>query len=96
MVNARFVKPLDEALLKDLARTHEAILTVEEHSLAGGFGSAVVEWRRTAASAVRVERAGMPGVLVQHDSQANQRAKFGLSARPSPPRASLLVTPVSP
>jgi len=39
----RFVKPLDEALLMELAETHDRFVTLEEHSLAGGFGSAVVE-----------------------------------------------------
>jgi 1-deoxy-D-xylulose-5-phosphate synthase len=80
IVNARFVRPLDEALLGELARTHDLIVTLEEHSLPGGFGSAVVEWASDHGVATRIERIGIPSVLVQHDAVARQRAKFGLSA----------------
>ncbi|HEY9085944.1 MAG TPA: 1-deoxy-D-xylulose-5-phosphate synthase [Candidatus Tyrphobacter sp.] len=80
IVNARFARPLDEGLLEELARTHRLILTIEEHSLAGGFGSAVVEWASDRGAAIRIERLGIPSVLVQHDSQPRQRAKFGLTA----------------
>jgi 1-deoxy-D-xylulose-5-phosphate synthase len=80
VVNARFARPLDEDLLEELASTHDAIITLEEHSLAGGFGSAVVEWASDRGKDVRVERIGVPSVLVQHDAQPKQRARFGLSA----------------
>jgi 1-deoxy-D-xylulose-5-phosphate synthase len=97
VVNARFVRPLDEATIEELARTHDVIVTLEEHSLAGGFGSAVVEWASDRNLGVRIERIGVPSVLVQHDSQANQRAKFGLSAEAIAQRVrELLVAPVSP
>ena len=43
MVNARFVKPLDETILADLARQFTQVITVEENAMAGGFGSAVSE-----------------------------------------------------
>jgi 1-deoxy-D-xylulose-5-phosphate synthase len=81
VVNARFVRPLDEALLERLAADHHTFLTLEEHSLAGGFGAAVVEWKSDRGMTVRVERVGVPSVLVAHDSQPKQRAKFGLSAQ---------------
>jgi 1-deoxy-D-xylulose-5-phosphate synthase len=80
IVNARFVRPLDEGLLEHLAATHDLFLTLEEHSLAGGFGSAVVEWASDRGVRVRVERIGVPSVLVQHDAQPKQRARFGLAA----------------
>ncbi len=80
VVNMRFVKPLDEALLIELAETHERFITLEEHSLAGGFGSAVAECVTDRALAVSVERIGVPGVLVQHNKPERQRAMFGLSA----------------
>lgn len=80
VVNMRFVKPLDEALLIELAQTHSRFITLEEHSLAGGFGSAVVECVADRGLAVRVERIGVPGVLVQHNKPERQRAMFGLSA----------------
>ncbi len=80
VVNARFVKPLDEMLLIQLAQNHRRFLTLEEHSLAGGFGSAVVEFASDRGLKVHVERIGVPNVLVQHDSQSKQRAQFGLHA----------------
>lgn len=80
IVNARFAKPLDESLLIDLASEHRHFLTLEEHSLAGGFGSAVVEFVSDRGLGVGVERIGVPNVLVQHDSQPKQRAQFGLQA----------------
>jgi 1-deoxy-D-xylulose-5-phosphate synthase len=80
VVNARFAKPVDSALLEELARDHHLFLTLEEHALAGGYGSAVVESVSDTGIGVRVERIGVPDVLVQHDSQAKQRAQIGLSA----------------
>jgi 1-deoxy-D-xylulose-5-phosphate synthase len=76
----RFVRPLDEALLLELAASHERLLTLEEHSLAGGFGSAVVEFASDRGLEIAIERIGMPSVLIAHDSQPNQRARFGLTA----------------
>ncbi|HUA08877.1 MAG TPA: 1-deoxy-D-xylulose-5-phosphate synthase [Candidatus Acidoferrales bacterium] len=81
VVNARFAKPVDEALLRELAANHDLILTLEEHSLAGGFGSAVVERASDLGLSVPVQRVGVSDVLVHHDSQPSQRALFGLSAQ---------------
>ncbi len=80
VVNARFAKPLDEALLLALERDHAHLVTLEEHSLAGGFGSAVAEFVSDRGLALRVERMGVSNVLVQHDSQDKQRSLFGLTA----------------
>ena len=54
-------------------------ITLEEHSLAGGFGSAVVEFVADRGLKLAVERIGVANVLVQHDSQDKQRAMFGLT-----------------
>jgi 1-deoxy-D-xylulose-5-phosphate synthase len=81
IVNARFAKPLDEALLVELALDHQHFITLEEHSLAGGYGSAVVEKASDLGLAVTVSRIGVTDVLVHHDSQAAQRALFGLTAQ---------------
>jgi 1-deoxy-D-xylulose-5-phosphate synthase len=80
VVNARFAKPLDEALLAELERDHDRVITLEEHSVAGGFGSAVAECVSDRGLNLAVERVGVPNVLVQHDSQDKQRAMFGLTA----------------
>ena len=79
VVNMRFVRPLDEALLLDLAQTHHRFITLEEHSLMGGFGSAVGEFVLDRGLGVQVERVGVPATLIQHDKQPLQRAGFGLS-----------------
>ena len=79
VINARFAKPLDEALLIELQRDHTHVITLEEHSLAGGFGSAVAEFVSDHGLKLRVERMAIPNVLVQHDSQDRQRALFGLT-----------------
>ncbi|MDQ2858643.1 MAG: 1-deoxy-D-xylulose-5-phosphate synthase [Candidatus Eremiobacteraeota bacterium] len=79
VVNMRFVRPLDEALLLELAASHRKFVTLEEHSLAGGFGSAVLEFAADRGLEVAVERIGVPAVLIQHDKQQVQRATFGLS-----------------
>ncbi len=80
VVNARFAKPLDEALLLELQRDHSHVITLEEHSLAGGFGSAVAEFVSDHGLKLHVERIGVPNLLIQHDSQDKQRALFGLTA----------------
>jgi 1-deoxy-D-xylulose-5-phosphate synthase len=90
VVNARFVAPLDETLLLSLAETHRRFITLEEHSLAGGFGSAVVEFVSDHGLHVAVERIGVPNVLVQHAKPEAQRAMFGLSAENIAARVSAL------
>ncbi|PYS22183.1 MAG: 1-deoxy-D-xylulose-5-phosphate synthase [Acidobacteria bacterium] len=82
VVNARFVKPLDSALLLALARTKRLIVTVEEAYLAGGFGSAVVELleENGLQDRVRVVRMGVPDRIVTHGDPQLLLAKYGLDA----------------
>jgi 1-deoxy-D-xylulose-5-phosphate synthase len=80
VVNARFAKPLDERLMCELALTHDRFITLEEHSLDGGFGSAVVELLNDRRIRAVVERIGCPNVLMQQNSQPKQRVQVGLSA----------------
>jgi 1-deoxy-D-xylulose-5-phosphate synthase len=81
VVNARFVKPLDEELLGRLAERFSALLTVEENVVAGGFGSAVSEaLGRLGFEHVLVHRLGVPDALVEHASAAQQRQLCGLTA----------------
>jgi 1-deoxy-D-xylulose-5-phosphate synthase len=67
-------------LLCELALTHDRLITLEEHSLDGGFGSAVVELFNDRRIRTSVERIGCPNVLMQQNSQPKQRAQVGLSA----------------
>jgi len=97
VVNARFAKPVDADLIERLAATHTRFLTLEEHALAGGFGSAVVEVVSDRGLPVAVERIGVPDELVQHGAQAKQRAQIGLTAHGVAERmARALVAPVRP
>jgi 1-deoxy-D-xylulose-5-phosphate synthase len=77
VVDARFVKPLDTALLDELAATHARIITIEENVLCGGFGSAVAE--HLADTDVRVRRFGLPDRFVAHGDRERLLADLGLT-----------------
>ncbi|MBI3651907.1 MAG: 1-deoxy-D-xylulose-5-phosphate synthase [Acidobacteria bacterium] len=79
VVNARFVKPLDEELILALARTHGSIVTVEDHYLMTGFGSAVLEClEHHKVYDCRVKCLGFGDKLIEHGSQGLLLAKYGL------------------
>ena len=81
VVNARFVKPIDETILADLARRFTQVITVEENAVAGGFGSAVSEaFERINAPQVIVHRIGIPDRFIDHATQNEQREMLHLSA----------------
>jgi 1-deoxy-D-xylulose-5-phosphate synthase len=76
LVDARFVKPLDVELLAQLAARHSRVVTVEENTLAGGFGSAVLE---AIGGTVEVVRFGLPDAFVPHGDRARVLADIGLT-----------------
>ena len=79
VVNARFVKPLDQELITETARRTGHILTIEENSLAGGFGSAVLECLSgKGIASVKICRLGLPDRFVKHGSQETLRKYVGL------------------
>jgi 1-deoxy-D-xylulose-5-phosphate synthase len=81
VVNARFIKPLDNALLCEHARQLGFIVTVEENTLVGGFGSAVLEVLEMARLFdTRVHRIGLPDHFIEHGSLSILRSKYGLDA----------------
>jgi 1-deoxy-D-xylulose-5-phosphate synthase len=80
VLNARFVKPLDEARIVSLARRCGAVLTVEEHAQMGGFGGAVLEALSEADVAVPARVLAIPDRLIEHGSPAAQLAALGLDA----------------
>lgn len=82
VINARFVKPLDEELILSLLEDHRLIVTVEEAYLAGGFGSAVLELLEAKGlqDKVKVVRMGVPDKIVTHGDPKLLLAKFGLDA----------------
>lgn len=80
VINARFLKPLDEEMLLDLAERNMSILTVEEASLAGGFGSSVLEFYASRSIyGMRIKLMGIPDVFVEHGSVKHQREEVGLT-----------------
>jgi 1-deoxy-D-xylulose-5-phosphate synthase len=81
VVNARFVKPLDSEMLLAFARRTGRIVTVEEHALQGGFGSAVLECLEEGkVSGVKTLRIGLPDHFIEHGTQMELRHKYGLDA----------------
>ena len=79
VINARFVKPLDDELILKTAATIKKIITVEENMLPGGFGSAVLELlAEEGVTGVWVKRLGIPDEFVKHATQAEQRHKCGI------------------
>ena len=80
VINARFVKPLDTDLILNLAQTNRVIITVEEAYLAGGFGSAVMEFleEKGLLDKVKVIRMGVPDRIITHGDPKLLLAKYGL------------------
>jgi len=82
VINARFIKPLDEKLLCDTAKSIQRIITVEENVLMGGFGSAVLELlEETGMHDITVKRLGVRDEFVEHASQAELRRSHGIDER---------------
>jgi 1-deoxy-D-xylulose-5-phosphate synthase len=80
VANMRFVKPLDETLVLELARTHDALVTVEEGCIMGGAGSAVLECLSAQGVAKEVLQLGLPDQFIDHGDPAKLLALQGLDA----------------
>jgi 1-deoxy-D-xylulose-5-phosphate synthase len=78
VVNARFVKPLDAALLLQLAKRFGKLITLEENMLQGGFGTAVLELLEEQGVQARVLRIGYPDQYIEQGEQHELRAMHGL------------------
>ena len=79
VINARFLRPLDQALIAPMARRIGRVVTMEEGALAGGFGAAVVEALNDLDVLVPVLRIGIPDVLVDHASPDQSKQSLGLT-----------------
>ena len=79
VVNMRFVKPLDEALIVEVARRCGAIVTAEENVLPGGFGASVLEVLAKHGLRIPVRTLGIPDRIFEHASQSRLRAMAGLA-----------------
>ncbi|MBA0158200.1 1-deoxy-D-xylulose-5-phosphate synthase [Pectobacterium versatile] len=80
LVDMRFVKPLDEALLEELAQSHGTFVTLEENAVMGGAGSGVNEFLMAKRLAVSVLNIGLPDVFIPQGSQEEIRVDLGLDA----------------
>jgi 1-deoxy-D-xylulose-5-phosphate synthase len=80
LVNMRFVKPLDTALLLELAESHEGFVTVEDNALAGGAGSAVDEFLAEQGIELPVLNLGLPDLFLEHGSREECLKMAGLDA----------------
>jgi 1-deoxy-D-xylulose-5-phosphate synthase len=80
VANMRFAKPLDTELVHELARTHDALVTLEEGCVAGGAGSAVGEYLHSAGLTVPVLQLGLPDAYTEHGDPTKLLSSLGLDA----------------
>jgi 1-deoxy-D-xylulose-5-phosphate synthase len=80
VVDMRFVKPLDEALVREMAASHELLVTIEENAIMGGAGAAVSEFLARENILKSVLHLGLPDSYVEHAKPAQMLAECGLDA----------------
>lgn len=80
VANARFVKPLDTALIDEILAAGFPLVTVEDHARLGGFGSAVVQYLADSGRLVRVQCLGLPDQFIPHGTIPELRARYGIDA----------------
>jgi 1-deoxy-D-xylulose-5-phosphate synthase len=81
VVNMRYIKPIDEALLLELAKSHDVLVTVEENVLAGGAGSAVNDFLQAQRVLMPVLNIGLPDSFVEQGSREELLALCGLDVQ---------------
>ncbi|MDT8310353.1 MAG: 1-deoxy-D-xylulose-5-phosphate synthase [Methylophaga sp.] len=80
VVNMRFVKPLDTAMINKLAAEHDLLVTIEENAMAGGAGSGVAEYLREVNCPTSIRHLGLPDSFIEHGNHQQMLADAGLSA----------------
>ncbi len=81
VVNARFAKPIDRQMIRDALAEGRPVVTVEDHSIQGGFGSAVLEAAQEMGLPINAfARLGLPDRLIEHGSRSGQLAEAGIDA----------------
>ena len=81
LVDMRFVKPLDQQKISELAQSHQLLITVEEGAIKGGAGSAVIEYLMAQKQILPVLNLGLPDEFIKHGSQKEVLAEIGLNAQ---------------
>ncbi len=79
VINARFVKPLDEKLIVEFAKKTGKVITIEENTLIGGFGGSICELLMDNQVSAVVKRIGLPDKFIEHGDLYTLREKYGLS-----------------
>ncbi|WP_444918216.1 1-deoxy-D-xylulose-5-phosphate synthase [Microbulbifer sp. JMSA003] len=80
VADMRWVKPLDETMIDELAESHQLLVTIEENTIAGGAGSAVLEYLNSTARSVPVLQLGLPDQIIEHGKHKDLLAAIGLNA----------------
>jgi 1-deoxy-D-xylulose-5-phosphate synthase len=80
VINARFAKPIDRGCVAEYTRHCGLLVTMEDHALAGGFGSAVLEALSEMELAVPMVRVGWPDAFIEHGKVDALRERYGLTA----------------
>jgi len=81
VINMRFIKPIDEALLLELAKSHDTLVTIEENVLAGGAGSAVNDFLQAQRILMPVLNIGLPDSFVEQGTREELLALCGLDVQ---------------
>ncbi|MDP7409047.1 MAG: transketolase C-terminal domain-containing protein, partial [Luminiphilus sp.] len=80
VVDMRWVKPLDEAMILSLVEQHDLLITLEENAVAGGAGSGVAEFLANAGVICQLRHVGIPDAFIAHAGQGECRQLAGLTA----------------
>ena len=91
IVNARFIKPMDEAMLHELMQAGAPILTLEEAVLQGGFGSAVLEFAADHQYKVDIDRIGIPDQFIEHGNVDQLLEEINVTAEETVKRMNALL-----
>ncbi len=81
LINARFIKPLDEGILLEISKTHSQIITIEEGCLAGGLGSGVLEFLNMNSININIKCMGIPDNFVEHGTRSELLDSLSLNAQ---------------
>lgn len=81
VINTRFAKPLDTKLILEMAAGIKNIVTIEENTLRGGFGSSIAALLKQSGADNRIKRLGLPDAYIEHGSQAILRARYSIDAQ---------------
>jgi 1-deoxy-D-xylulose-5-phosphate synthase len=81
LVDMRFVKPLDAALIDEIVKNHDVIVTVEDNAIAGGAGSGVNEYILSQGIAIKILNIGLPDSFIKHGTQQEIHQELGLDSQ---------------